>query len=61
MTRKQALAQIWRETHKDFKGTFDGQKAIMVFRNGSRLVALESLSEAEIASRVKGYTPAGAA
>ena len=57
MTRKEALAQIWRETHRDFKGKFDGQKCIMVFDNGSRLVALDNLTDAQIASRVKGYEP----
>jgi hypothetical protein len=60
MDKQKALATIWRETHRDFKGTLDdGTRSIMVFRNGSTLVPLDQLTDAEIADRVKGYTPAG--
>lgn len=61
MDRKTALAQLWRETHRDFKGTTDGVRSIMVFRNGSTIVPLDKLTDAEIADRVKGYKPNEAA
>ena len=49
MTRDQQLATIYRHTHKDYKGNLNGQKTIMVLRNGgSCLVALNDLTDAEI-------------
>ena len=55
--RADALKQIWRETHRDYKGKMpNGTKTIMVLRQGgSCLVALANLTDQEIASRVKGY------
>lgn len=58
--KQQALAQIWRETHRDYKGMIDGKRTIMIYRQGTRLVLLDNLTEAEIADRVKGYVPAEA-
>jgi hypothetical protein len=56
MDRKAALAKIWRETHRDFKGKMDGVKTVMVLRGGgSTLVALDDLTDAEISNRVKEY------
>jgi hypothetical protein len=60
MTKEQALAAIWRETHSDFKSTLDGRRSIMVYRNGSTIVPLDQLTEAEIADRVKDYRPTAA-
>ena len=57
MNRAQALKQIWRETHRDYRGTMNGTRTIMIWRNGSRLVALDSLTDAEICDRVKAYKP----
>jgi hypothetical protein len=55
--RKKALKAIWVKTHKDFKGIIDGVKTIMVFRNGSVLVTLDDLTDAEIMDRLpKGFT-----
>ena len=54
--KSDALAQIWRETHRDFRGKIGGVKYIMVLRlGGSTLVPLASLSDNEVANRVKGY------
>ena len=54
--RKKALAQIWRETHRDYKGKLNGVKTIMVNRKGATcLVPLEQLTEDEIKKRVATY------
>lgn len=60
MDRKQALARLWRETHRDYKGSANGVRSVMVFRPsvGSCIVALDDLTEAEIADRVIGYAKA---
>lgn len=50
--REQQLKAVWSNTHSDFRGTVDGVKTIMVYRNGSCLVALEDLTEAEIKGRL---------
>jgi hypothetical protein len=52
MTREQKLAKIWTNTHRDFKGTTAGVKTIMINRNGTTLVALNDLTDAEIASHL---------
>jgi len=49
MTRKEALALVWKHTHRDYKGKLaDGTKAIMTFRRGTVLVPLEGLTDEEI-------------
>ena len=58
MNRKQALAQIWRTIPRDYRGTTNGIKTVMIWRNGTCLVALEDVTDAEIADRVKSYAPA---
>lgn len=50
--RKEALKLIWRHTHKDYRGALDGAKTILVFRNGTCLVALDDLTDAEIAEKL---------
>ncbi|UDF29358.1 UNVERIFIED_ORG: hypothetical protein LHK14_17870 [Roseateles sp. XES5] len=52
MTREQQLDAVYRHTHSDFKGHIDGRRTIMVYRNGTCLVFLEDLTEAEIAERL---------
>ena len=53
MTREQKLAAIWRTTHRDFRGKLpDGTKTILVYRNGTTLVALDNLTDAEIEARL---------
>lgn len=51
--RKAALKLIYRHTHKDYKGKFpDGTKTILVCRGGTCLVALDDLTDTEIADRL---------
>jgi hypothetical protein len=50
--RKKALTLIYRHTHRDFKGNMNGQKTILMYRNGTTLVNLEDLTDAEIASEL---------
>jgi len=57
MTRKQKLAAVWRTTHRDYKGTIDGVRSIMVLRGGTTLVALDDLTDAEIESRLPKVKP----
>ncbi|MBE0561836.1 MAG: hypothetical protein IH622_13620 [Ochrobactrum anthropi] len=53
MNREQQLKLIWQNTHKDFKGVYEGVKTIMVCRQGATtLVALDNLTEKEIADRL---------
>ena len=52
MTREQKLKIVWRKTHKDYKGKIEGVKYIMIFRNGSTLIPLDSLTDKEIDSRI---------
>jgi hypothetical protein len=54
MTREQKLAAVWRNTHCDFKGTYEGVRTIMVCRRdlGTCLVALDDLSDKEIDDRL---------
>ncbi len=56
MNREQALKQVWRQTHRDYRGKIDGVKNIMVLRQGgSCLVSVEGLTDAEIKARVKEF------
>jgi hypothetical protein len=43
---------IWRHTHRDYRGVIDGQRTILVFRNGSQLVLLTSLTDEEFSTRL---------
>ena len=52
MTREQKLNLIYRSTHRDYKGKIDGVRTIMVYRNGTTLIDLESLTDAEIESKL---------
>lgn len=54
MTRAEKLKLIYRHTHKDFKGTLTGDKSILVYRNGTCLVALDDLTDEEIEQSI-GY------
>lgn len=48
--RAKALRAIWASTHRDFKGTFAGERTIMIMRNGgTTLVRLHDLTDDEIA------------
>lgn len=52
MTREQKLTAIWKTTHKDYKGHLNGERSIMVYRNGTCIVLLKDLTDAEIADRL---------
>lgn len=57
MTREQQLDAIYRSTHADFKGMIDGERTILVYRNGTTLVRLKDLTEKEIAERIGRAAP----
>lgn len=52
MTRDQKLKLVWKHTHRDYKGTMNGIKTIMVYRQGTCLVALSDLTDKEIETRL---------
>lgn len=52
MTREQKLKLVWKHTHRDYKGMLEGQRSIMVYRQGTCLVLLKDLTDAEIEERI---------
>lgn len=52
MPRDQQLRTVWRKTHRNFKGTDNRVKTIMVNRNGTCLIPLNRLTDAEIQDRI---------
>lgn len=48
MTREQKLTAIYRSMHRDYKGSMDEVKTVMIYRNGTCLVPLDDLTDAEI-------------
>lgn len=51
--RAHKLQAIWRKTHRDFKGNLDGVRCVLVLRSaGTCLVPLDSLTDAEIESKL---------
>lgn len=52
ITRKRKLDAVYRHTHSDYKGEINGVRTIMVYRNGSTLVALDDLTDKEINERL---------
>lgn len=52
LTREQKLKLIWRHCHRDFKGMMDGVRTVMTYRNGTCLVALNDLTDAEIEDKL---------
>ncbi|MHA1063448.1 hypothetical protein ACR9GP_06000 [Enterobacter ludwigii] len=49
--KKWKLEAIWKYTHRDYKGEQDGVRSILVCRNGTISVPLESLTDKEIEQR----------
>ena len=47
--RERKLTAIYAKTHADYKGVTAGQKSIMILRGGTCIVALDALTNAEIA------------
>ena len=53
MTREQKLKMVWKHMPKDYRGKMaDGTKTVMIYRNGTCLVALENMTDAEINDRL---------
>lgn len=52
MTRDQKLMIVWKHTHPDYKGMLEGQRSIMVYRQGTCLVLLKDLTDTEIEERM---------
>jgi hypothetical protein len=52
VTREQKLKLVWKHTHRDYKGMLEGQRSIMVYRQGTCLVLLKDLTDAEIDERI---------
>lgn len=52
MTRDQKLAAVWRNTPKDYRGEINGEKNIMAYREGTKIVPLSCLTDEEIESRL---------
>jgi len=50
--RAEGLKLVWNRTHRDFKGTMDGKRSILIYRDGTQLVPLEALRADEIARLV---------
>ncbi len=65
--RKARLAYIWKNTHRDYKGTTGGERTILVLRHGGTvLVGLNDLTASEVRKLSKrwslkrtGYTGPG--
>jgi hypothetical protein len=52
LTRERKLALIWKHCHRDYKGKIDGVRTIMTYRNGTCLVPLDNLTDAEIEDKL---------
>ncbi len=52
MDRKQKLALVWKGMHKDYKGKIDGEKTVLVYRNGTTLIRLDDMTDKEINDRL---------
>jgi hypothetical protein len=53
MTRESALTIIWRHTHRDFRGTSEGVKTILVGgTGGTSLVALDALTDEQLMDKL---------
>lgn len=54
MNREQAENMVYRLTHKDFKGRYNGERSIMVCgpAGGSMLCALTDLTDEQIVQRL---------
>jgi hypothetical protein len=51
-TREQKLDAVYRHMHPDYTGRIDGERTVMTYRNGTCLVALDDLTDAEIESKL---------
>jgi hypothetical protein len=53
-TRKKLESLLWKNTHKDFRGSIDGVKNVLVNRGseGTCLVPLSALTEEELLGKI---------
>jgi len=53
MTRSEKLDLIYKNTHRDYKGEYNGERSILALREGgTTIVPLSQLTDAEIESRL---------
>lgn len=53
LTKTDKLNLIYRHTHRDYKGSGKGDaRAILIYRNGTNLVPLTALTDAEIEDKL---------
>jgi hypothetical protein len=46
--RDKKLAAVWKRKHRDYKGIINGERYVMVYRQGTMSVPLTDLTDAEI-------------
>jgi hypothetical protein len=46
--RDKKLALVWKHKHRDYKGRINGERYVMIYRNGTMSVPLTDLTDAEI-------------
>jgi hypothetical protein len=53
-TRKKLEALLWKNTHKDFRGSIDGEKNVLINRGGEGtcLVPLSALTDEELLGKL---------
>jgi chorismate mutase len=53
-TRKKLEALLWKNTHKDFRGSIDGAKNVLINRGGEGtcLVPLDALTDEELLGKL---------
>lgn len=51
-TREKFLRKIYTATHRDYKGMLEGERSILVYRNGTTLVMLKDLTDKEMLDRI---------
>jgi hypothetical protein len=60
-TRNEALKLIWRHTHRDLRGVYEGTKCVLTLRlGGTCSVPLAGLTDEEITSKLEYATHAEA-
>nr|WP_289073672.1 hypothetical protein [uncultured Halomonas sp.] len=51
-SRARALRKIYQHTPKDYRSSREGQRFIMIWRDGTALVPLDSLTDTEMLDRL---------
>lgn len=50
--REKKLMLVWKHKHRDYKGRINGERYVMVYRDGTMSVPLTDLTDAEIESNL---------